>query len=55
MPLVEVLAAIEDAEKRLTGLRESSAVPDQPDDDWVNAWLHRAHLDYWTRTPTAGQ
>jgi uncharacterized protein len=51
VPLADVLAAIDDAERRLTGLRDSSAVPDRPDHDWVNAWLHRAHLDYWTRNP----
>ena len=49
IPLAEVLAAIDDAERLLGGLRDSPAVPDRPDHGWVNAWLHRAHLDYWTR------
>ena len=50
VPLADVLAAIDEAERRLTGLRDSSAVPDRPDHDWVNSWLHRSHLEYWART-----
>jgi uncharacterized protein len=45
--LAEVLAAIDDAEATLTGLRDSAAVPQQPDRRWVDAWLHRSHLDFW--------
>lgn len=50
IPLDEVIAAIDNAERRLTGLRESSAVAAEPDREWVNAWLHRSYLDYWSRT-----
>jgi len=28
-------------------LRESTSLPDQPDRDWVDTWLHRSHLTYW--------
>jgi uncharacterized protein len=54
VPLADVLAAIDDAEHRLTGLRDTSGVPDHADHDWVNGWLHRAHLDYWARNLDAG-
>ena len=48
--LAEVLDAIADAEARLVALRDGSAVPDQPDRAWVDAWLHRSYLDFWSRT-----
>jgi RNA repair pathway DNA polymerase beta family len=35
------------AETRLTELRDSAAVPDQPDRAWVDDWLHRSYLNYW--------
>jgi len=49
MPLAEVLEAIGRAEIRLGQLRETSAIPDQPDRNWVDDWLHRSHLNYWAR------
>jgi hypothetical protein len=49
-PLAEVLDAITDAETRLAGLRESDAVPAEPDRRWVDDWLHRSYTDYWART-----
>ena len=49
IPLPEVLAAIDDAERALVGLQDSPAVPEQPDHAWVNAWLHRSHLRYWAQ------
>ncbi|WP_207208402.1 DNA polymerase beta superfamily protein [Nocardioides glacieisoli] len=48
--LAEVVAAVEEAEARLVELSTSSAVPDQPDRAWVDAWLHRTHVAYWART-----
>lgn len=40
-------------------LRETPAVPDQPDCGWVDDWLHRSHLDFWAShrypTPQRGQ
>ena len=45
--LNEVTEAVAAAEARLTGLRESTSLPDQPDRDWVDKWLHQSHLDYW--------
>ena len=47
--LEEVVAAIDAAEARLVELSSSSAVPDQPDRAWVDAWLHRTHVAYWER------
>lgn len=48
--LDDVIAAIDRAEARLVRLSESASVPDQPDRDWVDEWLHESHLDYWART-----
>jgi hypothetical protein len=47
VPLAEVVAEIEEYEARLLALRTSSAVPEEPDRAWVDAWLHQAHLDHW--------
>jgi uncharacterized protein len=49
VPLAEVLDAIRAAEARLEALRESPAVPDQPDRAWVDDWLHRSYLSFWAR------
>ena len=48
-PLAEVLDAVAAAEARLTELRDSPAIPDQPDRRWVDNWLHRSYLDFWAR------
>jgi uncharacterized protein len=50
-PLAEVLDAIAEAETRLTELRDSAAIPDEPDFRWVDDWLHRSYLDFWGRRP----
>ena len=42
VPLAEALDAIRAAEARLEGLRDSPAVPDQPDRALVDDWLHRS-------------
>ena len=47
MPLPDVLAAITDAEARLTALRTSSSVPAEPDRAWVDDWLHRSYQSFW--------
>lgn len=47
VPLEQTLAAVTDAENRLTRLSEDSDLPAQPDRAWVDAWLHRSHLAYW--------
>jgi hypothetical protein len=47
LPLDEVVEAVSSAQAELAGLRDRSALPDQPDRRWVNDWLHRSHLDYW--------
>jgi len=49
--LAEVLDAVTDAEARLTQLRDSPAIPDQPDRRWIDDWLHRSYLDFWSRRP----
>jgi hypothetical protein len=46
--LAEVLDAITDVEDRLTALRASSAVPPEPDRAWVDDWLHRSYLSFWS-------
>ena len=48
-PLAEVLDAITDAEEQLARLRDSPAIPGQPDRAWVDDWLHRSYLDFWSR------
>jgi hypothetical protein len=47
-PLDEVLDAITDAEERLAGLRGNPDIPGQPDREWVDDWLHRSYLNFWT-------
>ncbi|WP_404348694.1 nucleotidyltransferase domain-containing protein [Phycicoccus jejuensis] len=47
--LEEVVAKVDEAEARLTALRNASALPDEPDRAWVDEWLHRSHLAYWAR------
>jgi hypothetical protein len=47
VPLDEVVDAITNAETRLARLRETAAVPDQPDRGWVDDWLHRSYLNFW--------
>lgn len=46
----EVVSAITDAEAQLTQLSEDTDLPDEPDRAWVDAWLHRSHLDHWDRS-----
>ena len=48
-PLDEALDAITDAEEQLTRLRDSRAIPGQPDRRWTDDWLHRSYLNFWTR------
>jgi uncharacterized protein len=48
VPLAEVLAAIDAADADLERLRSGDAVPQQPDRQWVDAWLHRSYLSYWS-------
>ena len=45
-PLAEVVDAVTCAQTRLAQLRDSPAVPDQPDRGWVDDWLHRSYLNY---------
>lgn len=45
--LADVLDLVTGAEARLTELRDSSALPEQPDRPWVDGWLHRSHLNFW--------
>lgn len=47
LPLDEVVAAIDEIDAQLKQLRESSSVPVEPDEDWVNSWLHSAYMEYW--------
>jgi hypothetical protein len=45
--LDEVVEAVSAAEAELGRLKESSALPAEPDRQWVDHWLHRSHLAYW--------
>jgi hypothetical protein len=47
VPLDDVVARIDEAEARLGVLRDSTALPAEPDRRWVDEWLHRSHLSYW--------
>lgn len=49
VPRDDVVEAVSRAEQQLISLRESSAVPDQPDREWVDRWLHRSHMAFWER------
>ena len=48
MPLDEVLDAVRDAEARLIAARDSADVPAEPDHAWVDGWLHRSYLSFWS-------
>ena len=50
--LDNVLADIADYEGRITDLKTSANVPDQPDRAWVDDWLIRSHQAFW---PTQGR
>ena len=41
--------SVTSAETRLTELRDSPALPDQPDRAWVDDWLYRSYLDFWAQ------
>jgi hypothetical protein len=49
VPLGEVTALVEDAERGLLRLRDSSTLAAEPDRSWVDAWLHRSYLAFWAR------
>jgi uncharacterized protein len=49
VPLAEAIEAVDRAQQELTELQASSQVPDQPDRDWVNGWLHRSYQAFWQR------
>jgi hypothetical protein len=34
-------------EQGLGRLRDSTSLPDHPDREWVDKWLHESHLDRW--------
>jgi hypothetical protein len=51
-PLGEVVDAVTDTEARLCELRDSPAIPQQPDRRWVDDWLHRSYLSFWDARPS---
>ena len=53
--LSRVITAISAAESRLEELRTAPGISDQPDRRWVDDWLHRVHLDYWSGRVEAGK
>ena len=48
VPLAEVVARVDAAEAQLASLRNAPDLPAEPDRAWVDAWLHRSHLAYWS-------
>ncbi len=44
----EVIRAVEAAEQNLESLRASQSIPAEPDRVWVNRWLHRSYINYWS-------
>lgn len=48
VPLHDAVAAIESYEGRLRELQDAADVPPEPDRTWVDAWLHRSYLAYWS-------
>ena len=47
IPLQEVVQAVDGAEHQLLSLQSRSALPEEPDRDWVDGWLHRSYLSFW--------
>ena len=45
--LGEVIDRIDEAAARLAVLRDSTALPAEPDRRWVDDWLHRSYTSYW--------
>lgn len=45
--LPAVLEWVERLEAELRTLAKTSPLPEQPDLDWVNDWLHRAYTSFW--------
>ena len=45
--LQDVLSRVDDYATQLTELGKSATVPDQPDRQWVDGWLHRSYVRYW--------
>jgi hypothetical protein len=46
--LEEVVAAIDESEAKLLQLGDSASIPDQPDREWVDQWLHRSYMEIWS-------
>lgn len=55
VPLEQVVSALDGAEAELVRLRTQADVPPEPDRQWVDAWLHRSHLSYWSTLDEAAQ
>lgn len=45
--LSTVIDELDHLQDELLRLTTTGPVPDQPDHEWVDAWLHRVHLSYW--------
>jgi hypothetical protein len=46
--LAQVISSVEAAERKLEALRSSSAIPAEPDREWVDHWLHRSYTRFWS-------
>jgi uncharacterized protein len=49
--LAEDIDLVADTKTRLARPGDDSNVPAEPDRRWVDGWLHRSYLDYWTHRP----
>ncbi len=47
--LDEVVARLREAEDELERLRTASDVPEEPDQAWVDDWLHRSYTSFWAQ------
>lgn len=48
LPLNAVVAWVEQLERRLRIAAEDSHLPEQPNREWVDRWLHRTYTRHWT-------
>ena len=51
--LAETLAWLDAVEARLVAATESSPLPERPDHDWIDGWLHRSYVAFWAQDSSA--
>lgn len=50
--LDEVVAAVDEVAGELVRLTTLPSVPDDPDQAWVDGWLHPAYTGFWAASPS---